>query len=165
MDTIVKEMEDAAMRKKALGLLVEKRSELIDYLKRLYHGEKNLHYLNIVRIDPQLLLKDLEDATIQKRAKNWFILGYNLAPMIRIENPSTFVRSLSQLIEEFDYLVDHDHSSISNSTQMVPSQVSSINLDNDDFKPKIHKVGSSVNFEFLRLFNIVRIPILFVIRF
>jgi hypothetical protein len=37
------------------------------------------------------------------RTKIWFCLGVSLAPLIRIDNMTTFVRSLSQMMEEFDY--------------------------------------------------------------
>jgi len=40
---------------------------------------------------------------IQKRVFQWFSLGLSLAPLLSIENGPTFVRSLVQLIEEYDY--------------------------------------------------------------
>lgn len=35
----------------------------------------------------------------------WFILGVNLSPILRIVNTPTYIRSLAQMMEEFEYYV------------------------------------------------------------
>lgn len=67
MDGLVREMEDTAARKKALATLIEKRCELVDYLRRIYHGERNLHYLNIAHARPQQVLSSVDENVAQKR--------------------------------------------------------------------------------------------------
>ncbi|PRP75074.1 hypothetical protein PROFUN_03910 [Planoprotostelium fungivorum] len=141
-------------RKRNLEMLVEKRTNTLDYLKRLYSGEQNLHYLNIVRVQPQQVIQAIKPATLQKRAMAWCILGYSLASTLKIENTPTYVKTLIQLMEEYDYLLDHDMSSFGPNFK---SREVSVNLDREDveeFKPKIHKVGNTVYFEFLQIFNI-----------
>ena len=35
----------------------------------------------------------------------WFCLGVSLAPLLRIDSVTTYVRSLSQMMEEFEYFI------------------------------------------------------------
>jgi len=45
----------------------------------------------------------------------WFILGVNLAPLVRgdqkVDNVPTYVRILAQLMEEYDYYMSNHFSS------------------------------------------------------
>jgi hypothetical protein len=159
MEGIVKEMEDALQRKKTIKLLIEKRFNNFDYFKRIMNLQnekmnKKIHWLNIVYLTPSEILNSIDFSVIQKRARMWFILGVNLSPILRIVNTPTYIRSLAQMMEEFEYYV---------STNMkipylgfhIKKQLS-VNLDNEyeAVKPKLHKNGNNVEYEFLDIVNI-----------
>jgi hypothetical protein len=104
MDNVVKEIEEASQRKKYLKVLVEKRCQNFDYLKRVYE-ENGLYWLNVVYAHPRQVIQDVDASSLRKRCKMWFTLGISLAPLVNISNNPTFVRSFAQMMEEFEYYV------------------------------------------------------------
>jgi hypothetical protein len=104
MENVVKEIEEAAQRKKFLKTLVETRCNNFDYFKRAYE-EKGIYWLNVVYAQPSQIVRTVEESTIEKRCKMWFTLGLSLAPLVKITNSPTFVRSFAQMMEEFEYYV------------------------------------------------------------
>lgn len=51
MDAIVTKMEEEKERKKNIQILLEKRKNNMDYLKRM-HETKQIHWMNVVLISP-----------------------------------------------------------------------------------------------------------------
>jgi len=154
MDNVVKEMEDSTQRKKTISKIIEKRCENITYLRRIYEQEKSIQWLNIAVIDPKKIINKIGKEKIQKRAKSWFFLGLSLAPLVKIPNIPTYVRSLAQIMEEYEYYIEYMNSK--DSLRNLYKTGGTVNLDNEfeEIKPKLHKVGNHVAYEFLSVFNV-----------
>jgi len=154
MENIVKEMEDAAQRTKNINFLIETRCDNMLYLKRMCDDHSKTRWLNVVLVPPKDLLKNVDESTIHKRTRMWFVLGVNLAPLIKIDNIPTYVRSLAQMMEEYDYYFSNFGNTME--PTKIREKKASINLDNayEAVKPKLHKAGHIVSYEFLDVFNI-----------
>jgi len=162
MEDLVKEMKDSGLRRKNIMVLVEKRCSNIDYLRRIlqrYNAKARIYWMNVVSIDTDSLVRNVEKRVRNKRTKIWFLLGVNFSKLLRIQNIPTYIRSSAQMLEEFDYFISNMSSSVSTSTfSKAPSMIAkaSVNLDNEFevVKPKLHKIGNTVTYEFLITFNI-----------
>ncbi|GAM18014.1 hypothetical protein SAMD00019534_011890 [Acytostelium subglobosum LB1] len=157
MDAIVSKMEETLERKKSIVQIVDKRTNAIDYIRRIheaayYTNQKPIHWMNVASIHRSDFEKSVE---IQKRLLGWFSLGLSLAPLISTDKGPAFVRALVQLMEEFDY-----HYELGSAMQGVKVLLSkkgnthTIVNENDHIKSKIVKTGNTVVYEFLKIFNV-----------
>jgi len=148
MDAIVTKMEEEKERKRYIQLLLEKRKFNMDYLKRV-HDARQIHWMNVVLLSPPDFTEE-----IQRRKVQWFNLGLSLAPLSVIENGPTYVRSLLQLMEEFEY-----HFFLHPAVQGVKLLLSSKQQgpvaanEVDQLRVKIQKVGNAVIYEYLKVYN------------
>jgi len=148
MDAIVVKMEEEKERKKHIQLLLEKRNFNMDYLKRV-HESNQIHWMNVVLIAPHEFGED-----IQKRKVQWFNLGLSLAPLAAIENGPTYVRSFLQLLEEFEYHF-FLHPAVQGVKLLLSSKQHGLVTSNefDQLRAKIQKVGNTVIYEYLKVYN------------
>jgi len=151
MDAIVTKMEEEKERKRYIQLLLEKRKFNMDYLKRVHEEARQIHWMNVTLISPSDFGEE-----IQKRKVQWFNLGLSLAPLSAIENGPVYVRSLLQLMEEFEYhfflhpAVQGVKLLLSSSKQQ--GHVSQAN-EVDQLRVKIQKVGNAVIYDHLKVYN------------
>jgi len=82
-------------------LVSEKRVEGFDYLKRLHLG--SIHFLNTVKVSREDLVAFYPNSKMNKRSAQWFCLGISIAPLLQIEDPVDYIKSISLLMEEFEY--------------------------------------------------------------
>eukprot|EP01111_Echinosteliopsis_oligospora_P010935 TRINITY_DN3491_c0_g1_i2.p1 TRINITY_DN3491_c0_g1~~TRINITY_DN3491_c0_g1_i2.p1 ORF type:complete len:227 (-),score=36.26 TRINITY_DN3491_c0_g1_i2:264-944(-) len=150
MDSMLTKMEEEKERKKNMAYLLDKRKFNIAYLKRMHEG-RNIHWMNVALISRPEFSDD-----IQKRTTMWFYLGLSIAPLAVIESGPSYVRSLLQLTEEFEYhFVLHPAVAgvkllLLNSKQTATH--TTVN-EGEALKAKINKVGNSVLYEYLKVYN------------
>eukprot|EP01132_Coremiostelium_polycephalum_P004534 gene4534-5650_t len=112
----------------------------------------NIHWMNVASIQRSDLEKSVE---IQKRLLGWFSLGLSLAPLLTSDKGPAYIRSLVQLMEEYDY-----HFEMGSAMQGVKVLLSkkqpnhTIVNENEHIKSKIVKIGNTVVYEFLKIFNV-----------
>ncbi|EGC40154.1 hypothetical protein DICPUDRAFT_74307 [Dictyostelium purpureum] len=112
----------------------------------------NMHWMNVTMVQRQDFEKSQE---IQKRLLGWFCLGFSLAPLIATDKGPAYIRSLVQLMEEYDY-----HFELGSAMQGVKvllskkQQSHTVVNENEHIKSKIVKIGTTVVYEFLKIFNI-----------
>ncbi|KAM9952929.1 hypothetical protein ACTFIR_007985 [Dictyostelium discoideum] len=117
-----------------------------------YSNQQNMHWMNVTMIQRQDFEKSQE---IQKRLLGWFCLGFSLAPLIATDKGPAYIRSLVQLMEEYDY-----HFELGSAMQGVKVLLSkkqpthTVVNENEHIKSKIVKIGTTVVYEFLKIFNI-----------
>ncbi|KAN0006792.1 hypothetical protein ACTFIU_004983 [Dictyostelium citrinum] len=117
-----------------------------------YSSQQNMHWMNVTMIQRQDFEKSQE---IQKRLLGWFCLGFSLAPLIATDKGPAYIRSLVQLMEEYDY-----HFELGSAMQGVKVLLSkkqpthTVVNENEHIKSKIVKIGTTVVYEFLKIFNI-----------
>ncbi|KYQ90865.1 hypothetical protein DLAC_07736 [Tieghemostelium lacteum] len=116
------------------------------------NSQRAIHWMNVAQIQKS----DLEKSTdIQKRLLGWFCLGLSLAPLTTTDKGPAYVRSLVQLMEEYDY-----HFELGSAMQGVKVLLSkkqpthTVVNENEHIKSKIMKIGNTVVYEFLKIFNI-----------
>ena len=63
-----------------------------------------------------------------QRSAQWFCLGLSLAPLLKIEHPVDYIKSLSLLVEEYEY-----ESSDFATQKMVRFLVSKLQTPNSNF--------------------------------
>eukprot|EP01133_Synstelium_polycarpum_P014928 gene14928-17652_t len=117
-----------------------------------YTHTKPLHWMNVASIQKLDFEKSVE---IQKRLLGWFSLGLSLAPLLSTDKGPAFVRALVQLMEEYDY--HYEMGSAMQGVKVLLSkkqQTHTIVNENDHIKSKIVKIGNTVIYEFLKIFNI-----------
>ncbi|KAF2072121.1 hypothetical protein CYY_006566 [Polysphondylium violaceum] len=122
---------------------------------------KPIHWMNVAMIqktdfDSMIQKSDLEkNPEIQKRLLGWFCLGFSLSPLTTADKGPSYIRSLLQLIEEYDY-----HFELGSAMQGVKVLLSkkqpthTVVNENEHIKAKIGKIGTTVVYEFLKIFNI-----------
>lgn len=100
-------VSDAA-RLAALEEIVKRRTKTLDYLQRVYGG--TARFMNLFEISGDEVVAAYpseRNPDIAKKVERWFALGISLATLIQSVHGATFVRSLAQLLEEFDYYYGH----------------------------------------------------------
>jgi len=155
MEDLIEKVEDNTQKEKKIKSLIVKRIETLDYLHQIHEHEKTVQWVNLVLLNKEDIIKAIGENTVQKRAKFWFLLGVNLASLVQIQNVPTYVRSLLQMMEELEHYMGTIGSTHLNPLQGYKAGVS-VHLDKEyeSFKPKLHKIGSTVAYEFLTVFNI-----------
>ncbi|EFA86669.1 hypothetical protein PPL_00471 [Heterostelium album PN500] len=157
MDAIVTKMEETLERKKSIVQIVEKRTNAIDYIRRIheaayYTNQKPLHWMNVAAIQKTDFDKAVD---IQKRLLGWFSLGLSLAPLLSTDKGPAFVRALVQLMEEYDYHYETGTAMQGMKVLLSKKQPTHTTVnENDHIKSKIVKIGNTVIYEFLKIFNI-----------
>ncbi|EGG17960.1 hypothetical protein DFA_06626 [Cavenderia fasciculata] len=159
MDAIVTKMEETLERKKSIVYIVEKRTNAIDYIRRIHesayyqqNSKSPLHWMNVANIQKIDFEKSID---IQKRLIGWFSLGLSLAPLLSTDKGPAFVRALVQLMEEYDYQFELGSAMQGVKVLLAKKQQShTVVSENEHIKSKIVKTGNAVIYEFLKVFNI-----------
>ncbi|GAM17272.1 hypothetical protein SAMD00019534_004470 [Acytostelium subglobosum LB1] len=157
MDAVVTKMEETLERKKSIVHIVERRTTSIDYIRRIheaayYPNQSALHWMNVATIQRLDFERSVE---IQKRLLPWFSLGLSLAPLLSTEKGPALVRALVQLMEEYDY--HYEMGSAMQGVKVLLSKKQPVYTtvsENEHIKSKITKIGNTVVYEFLKIFNI-----------
>jgi hypothetical protein len=87
----------------------------------------------------------------------WCTLGLSLAPLIKVDSCVTLIRSLAQLMEEFDHYVENRCRLTESMKMGMRSYTAGLDSENEAIKPKLHKIGTHIAFEFLIAVNMVLI--------
>jgi len=88
-------------RKHRLLAVVMKRQANIQYLHRVHLGD--FYWLNCVLISKQTLRNLVRQESYKQRAVSFFYLGFSLARLLNLPNGTTFINSVCQLFEEWEY--------------------------------------------------------------
>ncbi|KAM0792328.1 hypothetical protein ACM66B_005011 [Microbotryomycetes sp. NB124-2] len=83
---------------------VEKRIQMIDYLKRAHSGR--VFWFNTVHLDESDLAKLFEPSRVRSRTTRYFVLGMSLSALLDIPSAQDYFRALSALVQEFESVPD-----------------------------------------------------------
>uniref|UniRef100_A0A7S4D2L0 Uncharacterized protein n=1 Tax=Eutreptiella gymnastica TaxID=73025 RepID=A0A7S4D2L0_9EUGL len=86
-----------------IEFLVTRRLKTFEYLKKCLDGQAL--WLDAVVITPEDICRYCQgsDGAMEKRAQKWFFLGLSIAPLLDMANGPTFVSSLENIFQEWDY--------------------------------------------------------------
>jgi len=84
-------------------LLVTRRQQNWDYLKRAHQGK--VHWLNVLKLSKSTILKYFPPDKLHKRIRRWFMLGLSIGRLLELTDGSVLVRTLAQLIEEYEHFI------------------------------------------------------------
>ena len=79
----------------------------LSLLTIVYHSlhKGDSHFFNTVKITFDDLAMHYSAGKTKKRSAQWFHLGVSLAPLLQISDPVDYIRSLTLLMEEYEYEV------------------------------------------------------------
>ena len=138
----VEETDDDRMVK--LEHLVQKRIENFTYMKKIHMGKT--HWMNVVLLNQSDILQAYDPAQLARLQEKWTTLGLSVGRLLSLPlNGSMMVRSLAQLLSEFDY---HFASATKQSVKFLMAKEGDMYIDTlsshspddgDSVKPALHK--------------------------
>ncbi|KAH7832019.1 uncharacterized protein MONOS_12903 [Monocercomonoides exilis] len=136
---------------KLVEYIVSKRSAVLSYLRKAHSGN-GVVWLNHVRLTPDELKASQPPQKMSERIREWFSLGYSLAPLLQLASGPVFLKGLSQLIVEYTY---HNSNFASQGLQSLmakdKSQTGSVQLSlNEEYKGTLLKTSFGIYFERLQ---------------
>ncbi|KAH7825494.1 uncharacterized protein MONOS_9463 [Monocercomonoides exilis] len=131
--------------------IVTKRTALLSYIRRA-HSNQGITWQNHIRLSPEELKASLSLPKITQLSKDWFYLGYSLAPLLDISSGQQFLKSLSQFVFEYSYHTSNFakqglHALMAKEKKEVET-VPTTGID--IYKPTLYRTTYGIYFEFLQ---------------
>jgi len=134
-----------AQMSETIEYVVTKRQKNFDYIKRAHQGK--IHWLNVIKLSKSQILKYYTPSKLQKRVERWFMLGMSVGKFLEFSSGALVVRSLTQLLEEYEHYVSHGKPQ---KRAWVPPVAEKQYQPSEPVKPVLLKMKRHVVYEYLQ---------------